>query len=328
VLLLVVFAALAVMADGDDQEEDGDRAAATSTTQRRRSTTSQRRSTTSARPTTTTTLVAIPEASGLSLLAVVEGNNRLIDLGTGQVDWSVSSEFVVLEGGTYAERRAVDDWRVVTPGAGEFAIDGSALYLLPGGRPDEVYAFTDDSTYDRVVAGDVVEEQVELPVGYYPVRGTVRGLVASGGAGAVLIDDRQIVRRFGAEAIAASARTLAVRACADDLTCSVQVIGLNDEDHLSLPVGDAQWGAISDDGRLLALQGEMIATQVYDLESGVRRELELGSIGAVAFSADSRWLAVARDDLIEVVDLRTGESREIAVRGVVFELAFLPAEHS
>lgn len=183
--------------------------------------------------------------------------------------------------------------------------------------------------------GDVLQ-RVELPAVAHPLAGTAEGLLVRTPGSVNLIAADGAPRRVATgQGLVSDGTRLAWLDCVQDLTCYAVTGTIDDPDQVrvrldrdDLPVGLAEpGGAFSPDGRWLALPlsrrernsaAERRVVAVIDLTLGIQalrvRGSTLVSPTPVAWSPDSRWLAISTGSGLRLWSADTNEIIDLGVR--------------
>ena len=328
--MFAVLWAFLAFAGGDDDEgipvEDAESDTTTTTEAEVRTSTTRRR-----RPPTTTTTQVIPgapllgEPTGLELV-VVGGTGRVIDLDTGAV-----TDVVVPVRGVTAAGLLVSDgsglatwpppfdgssWRTILPPAQATRVellwvvgDGRLVWALE--RPEDDRSLRSGWSMSLVDLDGAVLGSFELPSEVWPAGATDHGLVVTGPGGAYLMDATGAAERISTgDPFSVVGDRIHVVDCDDVLRCNVEVFdGRGRLIHeQSSPASLVGWGTAAPDGRVAFVEprGEFGERSALTID-GVTVLDEPGSLGAggqggLAWSPDGRWLAIAAQDGIHLVD--------------------------
>jgi hypothetical protein len=322
-------------AGGDDdegipiQDADGD----TTTTEAEaehedRTTTTRRR-----RPPTTTTTAVLPgapllgEPTGLGLV-VAGGTGRVIDLDTGGVTrvglpvLGVSAQGLLVQDGS-----GIATWPAPYDGSGsttilpiELGTVVEQVWVVGDGRLVWAVAYAESMTMTGPAwSASLVDVDgaalggFDLPEGVGPFGATDHGLLVTGPGGVYLLDAGGHPERVSrGEALDVVGQQIHVLDCDEDLQCQVEVFDGRGRrvGERPPPVGPWAWGSTSPDGRLAFVEyrGDFAEQIVVTVDEEVVYQAEVSPSGrdALAWSPDGRWLAIASQDGIHVLDTLGG----------------------
>lgn len=283
------------------------------------------------------TLVAADNLSRLRVINLATGASKRMQLEDPETQSNITADTMVVVGDdvvvdvnndvvlvSNGERRAIRlarDHRAIPTAADD------GVWVVSGSSPNMV------STASLLSLDGTPTFQVPLPALADPVAGTRDSLIVTTPGQMVRIaadGSRQVVA--AGPAIASDGERLAWLTCGADLSCAVAMGTIADPDQVRLqlepahlPASGALHGAFSPDGRWLALplhrfdeQGDERSSSIsiIDTAAGV----EVGRAQAsdpdqfatpLAWSPDSRWLAIAQDGRVRMWDATTAALTEL-----------------
>jgi hypothetical protein len=308
-------------ADGDTTttEAEAEHEDRTSTTRRRR-------------PPTTTTTAVLPgapllgEPTGLSL-ALVGSSGRVVDLDTGGVIRVGVPVVGVTAGGLLVnEAFGLALWPAPFDGSGSTTIlpsgrasqveqlwvvaDGTLVWAME--RPEGDGFFESGFAITLIDLEGVELGRVEVPPEVWPAGATDDGVVLTGPGGAYLLDEGGRVERFTTgDPFSVAGDRIYVVNCDEGLRCQVEVFDGRGRlvDELPPTSGPNFSASASADGRLaqITFGGESGEPNTVTVDGVTVFEQEgwlpgAGGPDGLAWSPDGRWLAIAAQDGIHVID--------------------------
>jgi hypothetical protein len=340
--VFVVLWSFLAFAGGDDDDdgipiEEADNEATSTTEAEDRPTTTRRR-----RPPTTTTTHVIPgapllgEPTGLSLV-VVTSAGRVIDVDSGTVTRvGVPVRGVTAAGLLVDEEFGLATWpppydgsgstTIIPPGRASsvelvWVVDGGRLvwtieWSVGGGLPGS------GPRASLLDLGGEVLGSFELPGQVGPGGATDHGLVVSGPGGVYLVDAAGRADRVSTgDLLDAGSGHIHVHTCDESLRCGIEVLDGRGRyvGSAPLPVSPFGFGVSAPDGRVAQVSytddGTAVGLNgvtVYEDEG-----FDFSGQGALAWSPDGRWLAIATSQDIRVVDTLGGSGVHVVDHGLV-----------
>lgn len=290
----------------------------------------------------------VPAAPDVEIVAAdFVSRLQLIDLATGDI-----TALEVFAGGRRTRPdglQRIGDAMVLDVGGDVVRVDeerGSPIIVARGHRSipttDDASVWVYDGepmvsggTASRVDFDGQIRQRVDLPAVAQPLAGTADGLlVRTPGTVSLIAADGGRSRVAPGQGLVSDGRRLAWLDCTQDLRCFVVAGTVDDPDQVrveldseDLPVGlDAAGGAFSPDGRWLALPllrreqhfaAERREIAIIDLTIGAQARRVAGSPlvspAPVAWSGDSRWLAISSGSGLRLWSARTNQVAELDV---------------
>ena len=350
-MFAVLWGFLAFAGGSDDEGIPIEDAEDTTTTEAEARTTEAEGRTTASRraPTTTTTLVLpgaplLGEPTGLAL-AVVGGSSRVVDLDTGGVTRVFEQVLGATVRGLLVQGQdGIETWPPPYDGSGSTTIlpfvpdamfeqiwivgDGHLVWSMA--RPDDMTGFGPTFSMSLVDLDGGLLGRFELPAEVWPVGATDHGLVVTGPGGVYLMDaDGRAARVSTGDPIGVVGEWIHVTNCDEDLRCQVEVFDergrlVDEQPRLNAPLG---WGTAAPDGRVAYIEyrGEFGEESVVTIDGTTvyERSGSLPGVGApngLAWSPDGRWLAIAAQDGLHVLDTLGDGGEQVIDPGFVSEL--------
>jgi hypothetical protein len=291
----------------------------------------------------------VPSAPEVQIVAAdFVSRLQLIDLATGDIE-----ALEVFSGGRRTRPdglQRVGDAMVLDVGGDVVRVDEERRSPIMVARGHRSIPTSDDASvwvYDgqpmvsggtasRVDFDGEIRQRVDLPAVAQPLAGTAEGLlVRTPGTVSLIAADGERTRVAPGQGLVSDGRRLAWLDCTQDLRCFVVTGTVDDPDQVrveldseDLPVGlEAIGGAFSPDGRWLALplirrERNFAADDhdiaIIDLTLGAQAQRVEGSPlvspTPVAWSDDSRWLAISSGSGIRLWSARTNQVAALDVR--------------